>query len=311
MPARIRLERPMFAVEGDRFVLRDWSQQGTIGGGRIWDSDSSLRKLNDPHQQNYFKVLSESSGEVGDYLEARVKRDHGLKLESFTLLGQWTAKQLAREAARLVKEKIAVKRSDWLLDSLWWQATLESMADQVKQHHQTQPDKPGFPLESARKDFSKKLPSSELFTTVITELGKYHAIEQAGECLCHQSHSVALPDRLAPLADQILKELSKTPNEPPARKHLDTSQDTGDTIRCLIRMKKVIEVGSDLILLQEAYEDQLNKIKKHITTNGPSTVSALRQDLGVSRRIAIPLLEKLDREGYTTREGDLRNWIAK
>jgi selenocysteine-specific elongation factor len=311
MPARIRLERPMFAVEGDRFVLRDWSQQGTIGGGRIWDSDSSLRKLNDPHQQNYFKVLSESSGEAGDYLEARVKRDHGLKLESFTLLGQWTTKQLAREAARLVKEKIAVKRSDWLLDSLWWQATLESMADQVKQHHQTQPDKPGFPLESARKDFSKKLPSSELFTTVITELGKYHAIEQAGECLCHQSHNVALPDRLAPLADQILKELSKTPNEPPARKHLDTSQDTGDTIRCLIRMKKVIEVGSDLILLQEAYEDQLNKIKNHITTNGPSTVSALRQDLGVSRRIAIPLLEKLDREGYTTREGDLRKWNSK
>ncbi|MBT5927551.1 MAG: hypothetical protein HOH33_13130 [Verrucomicrobia bacterium] len=76
-------------------------------------------------------------------------------------------------------------------------------------------------------------------------------------------------------------------------------------------MKKVIEVGSDLILLQEAYEDQLNKIKNHITTNGPSTVSALRQDLGVSRRIAIPLLEKLDREGYTTREGDLRKWNSK
>lgn len=121
------------------------------------------------------------------------------------------------------------------------------------------------------------LPSPELLPTVLTELGKEHAIEQSGECLCHQSHSVALPDRLASLADQILKELSKTPNEPPARKHLDISQDTGDTIRCLIRMNKLTEVGTDLIILQDAYENLFNKIKAHIRTHGPATVSALRR----------------------------------
>lgn len=308
--ARIRLERPMFAVEGDRFVIRDWSQQGTLGGGRIWDADSSHRKLSQLEQQAYLNHLSASSGDAHDYLRARLARDHGIQLDTFATKGQWTAKQLAREAAKLVKVKLAIKRSDWLLDTQWWNTNLTVMADQVILFHQTHPDKPGIPLETLRRDFGRLLPSPDLLPMVLLELGKEHAIEQAGECLCHQNHSVTLPDRLAPLADQILKELSQTPNEPPARKHYDTSQDAGDAIRCLIRMNKVVEIGTDLLVLQSVHEDYLRKIKNHLTTQGPSTVSSLRQVLEIPRRIAIPLLEKLDKEGQTIREGDLRKWKA-
>ncbi|MBI4327339.1 MAG: SelB C-terminal domain-containing protein, partial [Chloroflexi bacterium] len=40
--------------------------------------------------------------------------------------------------------------------------------------------------------------------------------------------------------------------------------------------------------------------------HGSATVSELRQAVGASRRIVVPLLEKLDREGVTRREGDRR-----
>jgi selenocysteine-specific elongation factor len=36
------------------------------------------------------------------------------------------------------------------------------------------------------------------------------------------------------------------------------------------------------------------------------TVSALRAELGTSRKYAVPLMEHLDRAGVTRREGDLR-----
>jgi selenocysteine-specific elongation factor len=39
---------------------------------------------------------------------------------------------------------------------------------------------------------------------------------------------------------------------------------------------------------------------------GPATVSQLRQELQTSRRVLVPLLEKLDREGATRRVGDQR-----
>jgi selenocysteine-specific elongation factor len=76
-------------------------------------------------------------------------------------------------------------------------------------------------------------------------------------------------------------------------------------------MDKVVDVGPDLIMLTSAYETLVGSIRGHIEGTGPSTVSDLRQALGVSRRIAIPLLERLDRVGLTRREGDLRHWAAK
>jgi selenocysteine-specific elongation factor len=307
-PARIKLERPVFALEGDRFVIRDWSQQGTIAGGRIWDASSSHVSFKSKSQQNYLNNLCSHQTDVGEYLASRLERDGGVQLDALHQKCHWTAKQLAREAAKLVKEKKGIKRAEWLLDNNGWNTALEDFARQVEDYHQQHPDMPGFPIETARKILGKNLPSLDLWSAALTELGKSLGIEQAGEHLCHQSHSVTLPDRLQSLAKSILKTLSESPNEPPARKHLDTSQDTGDTIRCLIRMKKVTEIGPDLIVLSDAYDNMVRCIQATIKQQGPSTVSALRQELGVSRRIAIPLLEKLDKEGRTIREGDFRNW---
>ena len=38
----------------------------------------------------------------------------------------------------------------------------------------------------------------------------------------------------------------------------------------------------------------------------PATVSDIRQAVGASRRVVVPLLEKLDRDGVTRRQGDTR-----
>jgi selenocysteine-specific elongation factor len=47
-------------------------------------------------------------------------------------------------------------------------------------------------------------------------------------------------------------------------------------------------------------------VAEFISKNGPATVSELRQALGSSRRIMVPLLERLDRDGITRRVGDKR-----
>ena len=47
-------------------------------------------------------------------------------------------------------------------------------------------------------------------------------------------------------------------------------------------------------------------ITRTIRSAGPATASDLRQVLGTTRRVLIPVLERLDREGVTRREGDRR-----
>jgi selenocysteine-specific elongation factor len=77
-------------------------------------------------------------------------------------------------------------------------------------------------------------------------------------------------------------------------------------LRFLIETGEVSEVGSHVILLRENFERMKDAVADFISENGPATVSELRQRLQSSRRIMVPLLERLDREGVTRRVGDKR-----
>ena len=47
-------------------------------------------------------------------------------------------------------------------------------------------------------------------------------------------------------------------------------------------------------------------VHQYLRKNGEATASELRKALETTRRILIPLLEKLDRDGITARRGDVR-----
>ena len=47
-------------------------------------------------------------------------------------------------------------------------------------------------------------------------------------------------------------------------------------------------------------------VKQHLRKHTQATASDLRKTMNVSRRILIPVLEKLDRDGLTARRGDVR-----
>jgi len=57
----------------------------------------------------------------------------------------------------------------------------------------------------------------------------------------------------------------------------------------------------------DACNQAIESIRRLILSQGPATVSELKQALGTSRRIMVPLLEKLDAEGITRRDGDRRS----
>jgi len=59
--------------------------------------------------------------------------------------------------------------------------------------------------------------------------------------------------------------------------------------------------------LRENFERMKSAVADFISKKGPATVSELRQALESSRRIMVPFLERLDREGFTRRVGDRRS----
>ena len=82
--------------------------------------------------------------------------------------------------------------------------------------------------------------------------------------------------------------------------------ETRQVVRFLIENGDVTELAFDVLLLRESFERMKSQVAEFISKNGPSTVSQLRQALGTSRRVMVPLLERLDRDGVTQRAGDKR-----
>jgi selenocysteine-specific elongation factor len=75
-------------------------------------------------------------------------------------------------------------------------------------------------------------------------------------------------------------------------------------MHALIRDGALVQVGDDLVYLPETL-DQVVALTRRLDDG--FSVAAFRDALGITRRQAIPLLEWLDRNGVTRRQGDVRS----
>jgi selenocysteine-specific elongation factor len=77
----------------------------------------------------------------------------------------------------------------------------------------------------------------------------------------------------------------------------------------LLEGGKLARVRGDLIFHRKALDELISKLRAYADKHEPDRsidVTTFKQLAGVSRKYAIPLLEFLDRERITRREGDRR-----
>jgi len=67
-----------------------------------------------------------------------------------------------------------------------------------------------------------------------------------------------------------------------------------------------VQVSQELVFPAQTIDDMRSLIAGRISSAGPFTVAEFRDLVGASRKYVVPLLEYLDRVGFTRRQGDLR-----
>ena len=101
------------------------------------------------------------------------------------------------------------------------------------------------------------------------------------------------------------------PFDPPSRKAIESDPQARQVVRFLVENGDLTELALDVVLLRESFERMESQVAEFISKNGSATVSQLRQALGSSRRVMVPFLERLDRDGVTLRAGDKRMLCTK
>jgi selenocysteine-specific elongation factor len=120
-----------------------------------------------------------------------------------------------------------------------------------------------------------------------------------------------LPPPLVAAAAKLRTTLAAKPFDPPSLKQLAPDSASQKALRFLIDTGEAVEINAEVVMAAESLKRMTELIHQYIRDKGPATVSQLRQELGCSRRIIVPLLERLDSDGITLRNGDTRTLRAK
>jgi len=303
--AQVRLESPAYLFADDRFILRDSSGRRTIAGGQVLDPCAQRRGFRSAARQASLERLRAASDSVSRILAILADR-HVLPREQLLAQSSFSEKSIEDAIAHLEAQGKIIAGRSTISDADWWQALTARAADAIDKNHAAHPQRTGLPLAELRSAIAPDVPANvDIFDDLLAALKK-SGFTQTEATIGRTAHRPALPAHLQASADQIRAMLNRLAFDPPSRKQLTPDTRAFQALKFLIGSGEVIEIGTDLVLLSSHFHQAIEVIAGHLRKHGPSQVSELRQALNTSRRVMVPLLEKLDQQHVTLRQGDKR-----
>jgi len=291
--ARVKLASPIFAFIGDHFVVRDSSERHTIAGGIVLDPDGDKESL----------TSSVTLDSVDSLVRATLARQGFAHRENLLVKSRFSANQISEALIHLEKEGAIIVRQNIAADCEFWRKLRGQAIGLIDAAHKETPDRVGIDLGELRS--ALRIQEPEVLESLVTDLCERDFVRK-GSVIARTSHRPTLPVEVQPVEQRIREALTGQPFDPPSRKAIESDSQARQVVRFLIEKGDVTELALDVVLLRESFELMKSQVAEFISKNGPSTVSQLRQSLGSSRRVMVPLLERLDLEGVTRRAGDKR-----
>jgi selenocysteine-specific elongation factor len=301
--AELRFESPILAFVGDRFVVRDSSEQKTIAGGIVLDPDAVVKNFRTAEQKRFLQSRAEASINPRTLIETELGRDHVGSVGTLLTKSSLSADEVSTTLRILAAEGKIVLRGDLAIDSDWWRAARKKAFAAIDAEHETHPNQIGLDLTKLRGLFANE--GQEMFDALVADLGDEGAIRIA-DVIKRAAHRPVLPSHLEMAGATIRRALAEKPFDPPSRKELAPDGFAQQALRFFLETGEVMEVGEDIVLSKEACEKMRDVVVDFLRSHGPSTLGELRQALGSSRRVIVPFLERLDHDNVTRRAGDKR-----
>ncbi len=294
---RLRLRHPVPLRIGDRAALRDPGRRRVTAGLHVLDvAPPALVRRGAAARR-----AADLSGVVGPDAAGELRRRGVVRRADLVAMGV---------PAEQVDALRAPGAGGYLLDPELATALGIRLATAVAAHDAADPVDPGLPLEAARRALD--LPDGRLVEVVLRHgAGGGSRPTGAGEgptaALTLRDGRVAalagagLPPALRTALDELRADLQQRPFDAPEAARLAALGLGPRQLASLVRTGELLRVAAGVVLLPGA-DDRAVEV---LGTLGPEfTLSAARQALGTTRRVAVPLLELLARTGRTERTAD-------
>jgi selenocysteine-specific elongation factor len=236
-------------------------------------------------------------------VESELIRYGPAKASALLLNSNFSHDELQQALAELQSSGRIVIVGEIAVDSGSWKSMMDRATGLIESVHQTSPERAGLDLSELRAGLPEL--DTEALEGLIAHLCQ-NGFVRRGAVIARATHRPSLPPTLDRSAKQILAALLEKPLDPPARARIAPDPTHQQAVRYLIDQGEIVDLGTDVLLSGEAFAKAKEQVVRFITARGSASVSELREALQTSRRIAVPLLERLDREQVTKRLGDRR-----
>ena len=278
--ARLQLTRALPLCHGDRIVLRDPGTHRIVGGVVVVDADPpSLQRRGDAARR------SEHLAEIGvePDVAGEVRRRGAVRRARLMQLG------VLADSPTVPKEVVAV--GDWWIhaESLAEWGTLLTAAAQADAHADAL--SPGLTTGAALDLL--ELPDRSLLRTVVEKTG----LVLAGGHVHVAQDRVDLGHAEASLID-LEQRLAHRPFDAPEADELTELGLGARELAAAERVGRLLRLADGIVVRPDAPALAMRTLA---ALPQPFTTSQARQALGMTRRTVIPLLEHLDKRGWTRR----------
>jgi selenocysteine-specific elongation factor len=291
--ARLRLESPLVARAGDRFVLRSFSPVTTIGGGRVLDPLPPRGGLWPPEL-----AANNPAARLRAILQRRPRGVERFLLPILLGIPEQEANEVAAKepGARLVG-------SLWINRSATEDLTRRGLSV-LRDYHREHPSQPGMPLQTLRHSLRAREAVVDAALDDAVRAGRIRRTEGLAALAGFVPRVAGGDEEVA----RIVKVLEQANLAPPSVAELERStgwRDLYPLLRLAASRGQIEAVERDRYYSRQAL-DRFAEVLQEMGQAGPIVPAAVRDRLGVTRKYLIPLLEWADGRGITVREGEGR-----
>ncbi len=316
--AQFRLADAGLFLPGDRFIIRQFSPVVTIGGGTVLDNLPPKHRMSDPEVVQSLRVLEQ--GEPEARLEHLAKQISEAPVASLVARTGWPTEEVLRIATRLHAEKrlrILGQPPAILIHAAYFKALADRILTLLEKFHAANPLFGGITKEELRGNLEapvaavRRQTSPTLFAALLQELTEQGKIFVQGEMIRIAGREIVLTPEEKAAKGRISEAFEKAGLAVPSTKEvlagLPIDRARGEKIlKILLKEGTLVKVAEDLIFHIAALGRLRELIAHQKLRSSRIDVAVFKELTGLTRKYAIPLLEYLDRQSVTRREGDER-----
>lgn len=314
---QLRLEIPTVGIPNEHFILRSFSPQMTIAGGRILDNSAPKHRRKDVENvRKYLQNLTEADKARQTKLYLETAGEHGLTFRDLQARTGLKAEILKRAIAENLEKKAIIETESFFIARTPFEDLKAKTLAEIEDFHKKEPLVKGILRETLREKIFSRLPS-EIFKAVLSALetdkkifGEKDYVRAAAHNLELSGDEKILRERLSEIYKSAKLEVPKLEDAlTDAIKNTKSDKINARKIfQILLNSGEIIKISDEFYFTRSEIESLIAKLRKFAENSADRLVdvAAFKDIAGISRKYAIPLLEYFDRERVTRRAGDKR-----